>query len=358
MTRIDTKDSAPTVSAKPTEEPDQPEVTPGGFLQQPFAQNVLPFITSLSVHAGVLILGLMVFGAVKMAQIEPSKDEIVIPDTPMVDSGPPGGIPNVGLNNDALRVAMQDKEPESVTKGFSDVKGSLLEPSASGESGASANIFSEGSLASMGGGTGPHGPNSGGDGLLAVWGNQGGGAIGVQGGIFGKGRGNARLIVFLCDATGSMINKMPTLKDELNKAVVGLKPNQSFDIIFYQGEKIEPMAPAMIAATPENKRKAGTYLEGVTATDTTEPVAPLIAALKLKPQLLYFLTDAADFPDVPALLGAIKKYNSENKTKINTILFVENKAERERNADSEGLMKQIATDSGGLFRWVQMDEIP
>ena len=58
------------------------------------------------------------------------------------------------------------------------------------------------------------------------------------------------------------------------------------------------------------------------------------------------------------MLGAIKKYNPENKTKINTILFVENKAERERNADSEGLMKQIATDSGGLFRWVQMDEIP
>ena len=83
-----------------------------------------------------------------------------------------------------------------------------------------------------------------------MFGTPGGGGIGPKGPVFGNG-GNAREIVFLCDATGSMLNKMATLKDELNKAVVGLRPIQSFDIIFYQDVKVEQFQKTMVPATPE-----------------------------------------------------------------------------------------------------------
>jgi hypothetical protein len=181
--------------------------------------------------------------------------------------------------------------------------------------------------------------------------------IGPNGPVFGAG-GNARSVVYLCDASGDMITKMATLKNQLYKSVVALKPVQSFDIIFYQDVDIKNFQPGLVPANPDNKRKTATYLDGITATGVTDPTPAFIAAMKLKPQLVYFLTDAADFPDSTALLDAIKKYNGDRKIKINTILFVENKSEHKANADSEGLMKKIATENGGDFRWVEMDDIP
>jgi hypothetical protein len=346
------------------DEPLGPKLT---FWQQPWVQNILPFVTSLTAHAAVLIFGLLIFGAVKLIEKPPLREETIIPDSNMVENGPPGGIPNVGLGADPLRQTAQDKDPSSKTQEWAEKKGPTVDISNVGggagddsagpiQAGPGA-AFGSGSGAGAGSGSGHGGGGGDATGPMAMYGAPGGGGIGPKGPVFGAG-GNARMIVFLCDATGSMINKMATLKDELNKAVVGLKPIQSFDIIFYQDVKVEPFQPTLVPATPESKRRAGTYLEGVTATGTTDPIPALTKALQLKPQLLYFLTDAADFPDPQALLDTIKKYNPDRKIKINTILFVENKAEHEKNADSEGLMKGIAKDNGGNFRWVEMDNIP
>jgi hypothetical protein len=356
----------PGVPPVPGEADPNEHVHPVGFWQQPWVQNILPFVTSLSVHAGILIIGLLVWGVAKVVAQIPHQDQTIIPDSQMVDNGPPGGVPNVGLGGDPLRQAMQDKDPTQGSKdGFSDHKSPTVDLSAAGGgSGDDAQVIGAGQLSGFGSGKGMgggHGAGAGGGsgdggGPMAMFGTPGGGGIGPKGPVFGNG-GNAREIVFLCDATGSMLNKMATLKDELNKAVVGLRPIQSFDIIFYQDVKVEEFSKSMVAATPETKRKAGTYLEGVTSEGTTDPIPALTAALKLHPQLLYFLTDAADFPDTKAVTDCIAQYNKDNKIKINTILFVEDKTEHEKNLDSEGLMKSIAEKSGGRFRWVEMDAI-
>src|SRR5207302_4636905 len=43
--------------------------------QQPFVQNVLPFLTSLSFHAAVLILGLLTFHSVRIL-MRPAREEV------------------------------------------------------------------------------------------------------------------------------------------------------------------------------------------------------------------------------------------------------------------------------------------
>ena len=223
----------------------------------------------------------------------------------------------------------------------------------------SASVFaggpgSFGKAGLHGSGRGPgNGPGEG-DGRLALWGvpNTGG----VTSPTFGKSNA-ATQIVFLCDATGSMLNKMATLKDELNKAVQSLTPRQSFDIIFYQDNYVESFSKSLTVATPEHRRKAAAWLEGITAKGITQPIPALEAALKLHPQLIHFLTDAADFPDPAAVVDTINKYNKDRLIKVNTILFVEDKTEHEKNVDSEGLMKKIAKENGGNFRWVEMDAI-
>jgi hypothetical protein len=162
--------------------------------------------------------------------------------------------------------------------------------------------------------------------------------------------GDVGSVVFICNASGSMINKMAMVKGELNKAVVNLKPAQSFDMIFFHDVKGERSQPALVPANTENKRKFQTYLEKVTSGGTGDPIPTLVAVFKLKPQLIYLLTDADHVPDPEV----IKKLNSDMKTRINTILLVGN---AEKNAHSEGLLKKIAADSRGNYRWVEMDAI-
>ena len=345
------------------EQPLHPQL---GFWQQPWVQNILPFVTSLSVHAAVIILGLLIWGAVKIVNAQPRQEQTIIPDSNMVENGPPGGVPNVGLGGDPLRQAKQDTDPTAGSpEGWADKKGPSVDISAQGGGSGDSNDavigvgpgggFGKGSGLGSGSGDG-RGGGAGNGGPMAMFGTPGGGGIGPKGPVFGAG-GNAREIVYLCDGTGSMINKFATLKAELNKSVVSLRPIQSFDIIFYQDTKVESFSKSLVMATPEAKRKAGTYLDGVTTQGVTDPLPGLEFALKLHPQLMYFLTDAADFPDTNAVVNLIRKYNPDHKIKINTILFVEDKNDHNKNIDSEGFMKQIAKENGGNFRWVEIDSI-
>ncbi|HZK81458.1 MAG TPA: hypothetical protein VFC46_10335 [Humisphaera sp.] len=173
--------------------------------------------------------------------------------------------------------------------------------------------------------------------------------------VFDAGE-NARQIVFLCNATGRMLQNMATLKDQVNKAVADLNPEQSFNIIFYQ-EDAQVFQEAMVPATPAHKRQAGAYLEKVTCLGDTDPIPSMIVALKLRPDLIYFVTDADDFPDPDGLLKIIATYDKDNRTKINPILFVQDKTEHARNADGESFMKSIAKKTGGRFKWVEIDAI-
>jgi len=167
----------------------------------------------------------------------------------------------------------------------------------------------------------------------------------------------ARTVVFVCDATGSMINKIARLKIELMLAVQSLRPIDSFDIIFYQNTSVLKLGDDMLSATPENKQKAEVWLDGVTTDGTCDPVAALTFGLKLRPRLLYFVTDAADFPDVPAVQNVFRTLNAGHRTKVNTSLIVETKEEQEANKDSEPLMRSIASENGGYFQWVRTDEL-
>ena len=199
-------------------------------------------------------------------------------------------------------------------------------------------------------------------GLQAMYGSPGeSGGIGPKGPVFGAG-GNARRIAFVCDASGSMINKMPVLKEQLSKAFMGLKPIQSFELIFFQDQKFDSFIKyshkeALVAATPEAKRKAANFLQGVTTTGSTNPIPGIIAAFKTKPQLMYLLTDG-DFPDNDAVLKVVtdleKALPPNERVKINTIAFV---GDGDNEVAFLDLLKKIAKDSGGTFRHVKESDV-
>lgn len=167
--------------------------------------------------------------------------------------------------------------------------------------------------------------------------------------------GNARRIVFVCDASGSMIAKFPLLKGELDKAITGLHPVQSFSIIFFQDTDCDafPKEKKLVAASPRNMSKAKEFIQGVTTTGTTDPIPGIERAFKLQPQTIYLLTDG-DFPDNAAVLKKCRELNPNKKVKVNTIAFT---GESDKDTDFIDLLKTIAKESGGTYRHVTVEEV-
>jgi len=300
-------------------------------------QNVLPFVTSLVAHAVIVVLALT-FVSVLVTDVKkpPNEEQAIIP-TDANTSDVTGGIPNPGTNNDPSRKMMQDKEDAGTPDGNSSAKGLNIDPSTGGggagdDAAVALNgVGGGGSGKGIGLGKGKGEGNGEGDGgRLAMFGPPGGGARGPQGPVFGNG-GNARKIVFVCDASGSMINKFSSLKNELNKAISNLKVPQAFDIVFFQDGKASVFSTYKLKqetlqlANGDNKRNASAFLEEVTTTSTSDPMPGLTIAFQRQPDLIYLLTDG-DFPDNEAVKKKVKELNKPGpngkKIKVNTIAFV------------------------------------
>ena len=66
--------------AMPAPEEQGTHFRPTSFWQQPWVQNVLPFVTSVSVHLAILIFALLVFGIYKAVNPVPHQDQVIIPE--------------------------------------------------------------------------------------------------------------------------------------------------------------------------------------------------------------------------------------------------------------------------------------
>jgi uncharacterized protein with von Willebrand factor type A (vWA) domain len=142
-----------------------------------------------------------------------------------------------------------------------------------------------------------------------------------------------------------MMNKFDTLRQELRKACDALKPVQAFDIIFFSEDKFLALDRELLLAVPETKRKAYDFLDKTAPHGSSDPIPGIQAAFKAGPQLIYILTDG-DFPNNDQVIQEIRKLNKDKKVKINTIAFMD------RGEAYEKLLKQIADENGGLFKFV------
>ena len=303
-----------------------------------FVQNVLPFLTSLALHIAVITLAWLAAKAVQVVISNPVREQIIIPDAEMVADGPPGGIPHPGLGGDPTRDAAQNLYPD-VPK---DSKGIAEKPGLT-------------SLPEMMGGAGDaEGPV-----IIGIGpGGLGGGGAGVGSGK--AGGGNARRVVFVCDASGSMLSVFDDLRRQLRSSVEKLRPNQSFNVMFFKEQTVAAVdRNVLVMATADNKRKAFDFLDKMYVSSSTNPIPALELAFSQKPELLYLLTDG-DFqgPGNEAVVRFCQQRTADGKTKINTIAFIPK--------DSQGIplekefvkaLETIARDSGGVFRHVNEEQM-
>lgn len=344
------------------EEAGEGEAVPMSFWQKPFVQDMLPFLTSLVLHIALITIGLLTYQAAKMIQTA-SKEPVIIPDATIVEGAEVGGIPHPGLGGDETRDAAQDqfKDVPPDSTGISEKPSTSLTQMLAGggqgdnddsliAAGASNGAFGKGAGTGIGSGTGVGSGTGDNSGALAPFGIPGGGGgIGPKSPFMGVS-GNAMKVVYLCDSSGSMMNKFDTLRQELRKAADTLKPIQSFDIIFFSEDNYLALDKNLLLATPEAKRKAYEFLDKTAPHGSSDPIPGLKACFATQPQLIYMLTDG-DFPNNNQVIEEIRRLNKDRKVKINTIAFAE------RGEQYEKMLKQISDENGGLFKFVSDQDL-
>ena len=332
-----------------------------GFWQQRWVQNVLPFATSFVLHAGLIIFGYTALKVTQQVYHAVTQDQVIIPDATLAENGPPGGIVNPGTGGDPTRQANQNID-DSVqqSEGWAQKKGEALQQSVAGAAGDSEGDTtigagmnkSFGSSKGTGMGSGPGGDGAG---VLAPFGTPGGGGgIGPKAPFAGVG-GNARKIVYLCDASGTMQSVFSSLRDELKKSVGVLVPGQFFNVIFFTGDNVIAYNKGgLIMANPDNKKKLYDFVDDVSPKEGTNPFPAIEEAFKNKPELIYVLTDG--FDQVDSLENVYKKFsdlNPDKKVKVNCILL---SSDPTRDKSLVDLLQRIAKDNGGSLKIINKDQ--
>ena len=177
--------------------------------------------------------------------------------------------------------------------------------------------------------------------------------------FFGLG-GNARTIVFVVDASGSLIDTLPLVLKELQSSIRMLSDKQNFTVIFFQGERVIEVPPVGLKqATVKLKRDVIRWVDpsekNISPEQQTNPVGAIKKALKYEPDLVYLLSDNITGHgqyevDQARLLRSIKMAN-KGKAVINTIQFLYEDPLVKQGQKST--LRMIADQTKGDYRFIR-----
>jgi hypothetical protein len=142
--------------------------------------------------------------------------------------------------------------------------------------------------------------------------------------LFGL-RSRGAKFVYVFDRSSSMEGSpLSAAKRELIASLSQLDRVHQFQIIFYNQEpqlmpEFRASSPRMIFADEQGKRLAASFIGGIFADGGTDHLRSLKMALALRPDVIFFLTDANEPQMRPDELATIRHLNQG--TRINTIEF-------------------------------------
>ncbi|MDR1478023.1 MAG: VWA domain-containing protein [Planctomycetaceae bacterium] len=163
--------------------------------------------------------------------------------------------------------------------------------------------------------------------------------------------------VFVFDKSDSMNERggipFKEAKSELLRNIRELGNNEKsrFNIIFYNDELHQWSNRGMLEAVESNCRSAAQFVQFENARGGTKHFEPLVAALKQKPDVIFFLTDGDDNDAMTQIqLNEIKRINQMNKVRINVIQFGVGKYR------TSEFLKQLADDNNGQYSYINVTE--
>lgn len=198
-----------------------------------------------------------------------------------------------------------------------------------------------------------------GESKASPFGDLGSGDSGLGKGMFRDIGGNARKIVYVIDASGSLLDTLPFVLVELKHSIRKLSPKQSFQVIFITEGGIRELPPAQLKPASDEAVAAamkwlddGQIVPGGLA--GRGPVEAMRRALSYQPDLVFLLSDnitgQGRYEIVQTeLLAAIRAAN-KGKTKINTIQFLH--PDPLARYGGKGTLQLISEEWKGIYRWI------
>ncbi len=169
-----------------------------------------------------------------------------------------------------------------------------------------------------------------------------------SGGSFFGVRGEGNRFVYVVDCSGSMnernfganITRFGRLKNELTASIQGLNSHQSFFVIFFNHQAHPMPAKNLLPSIPRHQNQFVGWMRRIPAMGDTDPRMAMMTAMRLRPDVIYFLTDG-EFPVFVS--NDLLQMRSSNVT-VHTLAFGEK--------GSEPILKQIAENNNGQYHFV------
>jgi von Willebrand factor type A domain len=160
-----------------------------------------------------------------------------------------------------------------------------------------------------------------------------------------------RTFVYVIDRSSSMGPRggLRAARQELMSSLQQLPPAARFQVIVYNrvAEPLLPDRPSMLEVTPESLERIAERLSGLRAEGGTDHLPALRRGLALRPDVIFFLTDADDLTN--DLLRAVTRLNPGRHTIIHAIEL--NALNRDR---PDMPMHVLARENGGTYRAVDL----
>lgn len=247
---------------------------------------------------------------------------------------------------------------ESLTdlSAISDIDVSELKPdSLSADSGLGVGESGRGDILGIGSGAGAAGTGGFGEGLGGS-GRAGGGPVGFLGEQLIANR-----VVYVLDYSGSIVVVRDELVRKLKASISALKPPQAFTVIVFYGVVAErgdravtdAFKAALQLANQDSKRAFFDWIGTKDPQGGTEPLEALRRAIKLEPEVIFFLSDGY-FED--KVVDEVRNLNKRAKARIYCMCLDEvilaAPAGAQRTTDGAKRLKRIADQNGGKLRIV------
>lgn len=182
---------------------------------------------------------------------------------------------------------------------------------------------------------------------------------------FGIGKGMAgdgapRHVVYVLDISGSMASRIDRVEMEVRRALRGLRPGETFNIVAFSDE-VRTFDTSMAPATPDLVRKASAYLDTLEVGGRTNLEGAMAKALSLPGvNEVVLLTDGVptneDGPypkeEFPRIAREINRFNRQ-RARISAVGMIgKNPDGTDDSFEAAYLLQQIARDSGGVAELV------
>jgi hypothetical protein len=171
--------------------------------------------------------------------------------------------------------------------------------------------------------------------------------------LFGSQEAEGRSFVFLIDRSQSMggegLGAIEAAAQELATSVAALQEIHKFQVIAYNQKAMYLTGRELLPASSGNKKQLIDFVKNLPAFGSTEHEMGLFAALKLKPDAIFLLTDGGDPVLTSSQLATIR--NAAKGTAIHCLHFGSGPLSGEPS-----FLQRLASSTGGSYLYVDMAE--